>query len=169
MERVLAQSDVAIATARDTSGLKFENTNSANYMALRLDVTDKASIESAFLTAIHKYGRIDVVVNNAGYGLTGVFEAYSEEQIRRQMEVNFFGVLDVTRIALQTMRTQSPPGGMIQQVSSIGGQRGFDGASLYNASKWAVEGFSEAVAQEMRPEWKIKFCIIEPGGFRTDW
>ena len=134
-----------------------------------MDVTDKASIDAAFTSAIKKFGRVDVVVNNAGYGLTGVFEAYTEDQIRKQMEINFFGLLDVTRVAIKTMRHQSPQGGLIQQISSIGGQRGFDGASMYNASKWAVEGFTEAVAQEMKPEWKIKFCLVEPGGFRTDW
>lgn len=82
------------------------------------------------------------------------------------MEVNFFGLLDVTRKAIQVMRTQKPPGGTIQQISSIVGQIGIPMFSVYGASKWAVEGFTEAVAKEMKPEWNMKFTCIEPGGFR---
>lgn len=117
-----------------------------------------------------KFGRIDVVVNNAGYGLGGTFETLSDKQIRTQMEVNFFGLINVTREALKIMREkQSPPGGKIQQVTSIGGQRGVPFFSIYCASKWAVEGFTEAVSKELKPEWGIKLTCIEPGGFRTDW
>lgn len=110
-----------------------------------------------------------MVVNNAGYGLSGPFEELSESQIRTQMEVNFFGLIDVTRAAMSTMRSQSPSGGLIQQVTSIGGQKGVPTFSIYCASKWAVEGFTETVSQEVKPEWGIKFTCIEPGGFRTDW
>lgn len=85
------------------------------------------------------------------------------------MEVNFFGLVDVTRVAMKQMRTQKPQGGLIQQVTSIGGQRGVPFFSSYCASKWAVEGFTETISQEVKPEWKIKFTCIEPGGFRTDW
>jgi len=85
------------------------------------------------------------------------------------MEVNFFGLIDVTRKAMQVMREQSPQGGVIQQVTSIGGQLGVPTFSIYCASKWAVEGFTEAVSLEVKPEWNIKFTCIEPGGFRTDW
>ena len=115
------------------------------------------------------FGRVDVVVNNAGYGLSGEFESLSEPEIRKQMEVNFFGLIDVTRTAMDTMRNQKPQGGVIQQVTSIGGQRGVPTFSIYCASKWAVEGFTEAIQQEVKPEWGIKFTCIEPGGFRTDW
>ena len=105
---------------------------------------------------------------NAGYGLGGEFESLSEKQIRTQMEINFFGLLDVTRKALQVMRNQKT-GGRIQQVTSIGGQVGVPTFSIYCASKWAVEGFTEAVQQELKPEWNISLTCIEPGGFRTDW
>jgi NAD(P)-dependent dehydrogenase (short-subunit alcohol dehydrogenase family) len=128
-----------------------------------------ADIEAAFQAAIAKFGRVDVVCNNAGYGLAGFFEETTEEQIRMQMEVNFFGLMAVTRKAIEVMRTQSPAGGLIQQVTSVGGQRAVMCFSSYCASKWAVEGFTEAVAQEMKPEWRIKLTCIEPGGFRTNW
>jgi short-subunit dehydrogenase len=82
------------------------------------------------------------------------------------MEVNFFGLIDVTRVALETMREQKPPGGLISQVTSIGGQIGVPSYSIYCASKWAVEGFTEAVSKEVKPEWGIKLQCIEPGGFR---
>jgi NAD(P)-dependent dehydrogenase (short-subunit alcohol dehydrogenase family) len=85
------------------------------------------------------------------------------------MEVNFFGLIDVTRKALETLRTQKPLGGTIQQITSIGGQRGVPFFSIYCASKWAVEGFTEALSKELKPEWGIKLTCIEPGGFRTDW
>jgi len=86
------------------------------------------------------------------------------------MEVNFFGLLNVTREALKIMREKnSPPGGRIQQITSIGGQRGVPTFSIYCASKWAVEGYTEALQQELKPEWNIKLTCIEPGGFRTDW
>ena len=86
------------------------------------------------------------------------------------MEINFFGLIDCTRKAMEIMREKnSPSGGLIQQVTSIGGQRGVPTFSVYCASKWAVEGFTEAIAQEVKPEWGIKFTCIEPGGFRTDW
>lgn len=108
-------------------------------------------------------------MNNAGYGLGGVFEELSEDQIRKQMEVNFFGLTNVTRKALSVMREQKPQGGLIQQVTSIGGQRGVPLFSVYCASKWAVEGFTEALSKEVKPEWNIKFTCVEPGAFRTDW
>lgn len=86
------------------------------------------------------------------------------------MEINFFGLIDVTRKAMEVMREKnSPSGGLIQQVTSIGGQRGVPMFSIYCASKWAVEGFTEAISHEVKPEWGIKFTCIEPGGFRTDW
>jgi NAD(P)-dependent dehydrogenase (short-subunit alcohol dehydrogenase family) len=112
---------------------------------------------------------VDVVVNNAGYGLAGVFEELNDSQIKKQMDVNFFGLIAVTRKAMEVMRAQKPSGGLIQQVTSIGGQRGVPLFSIYCASKWAVEGFTEALTHEVKKEWGIKFTCIEPGGFRTDW
>lgn len=110
-----------------------------------------------------------MVVNNAGYGLSGVFEELTDAQVRKQMEVNFFGLIAVTKKAMEVMREQKPSGGLIQQVTSIGGQIGVPFFSIYCASKWAVEGFTETVSKEVKKEWGIKFTCIEPGGFRTDW
>jgi len=166
---ILQKGDHVVATARKSSNLKFDGANDDNCLLVDLDVTSQSSIDNAFDAALKKFGRVDVVCNNAGYGLSGEFESLSDKQIRTQMEVNFFGLLDVTRKAMEVMRNQSPKGGVIQQITSIGGQTGVPTFSIYCASKWAVEGFTEAVQQEVKPEWNIKFTCIEPGGFRTDW
>lgn len=150
VKKILAEGDIAVATARKSSQLKFENTSPKNFLAVDLDVTKQSSIDAAFDKALSQFKRVDVVVNNAGYGLSGPFETLSDKQLRTQMEVNFFGLLDVTRKALEVMREKnSPPGGLIQQVTSIGGQYGVPTFSIYCASKWAVEGFTETVAQEV--------------------
>ncbi|CAJ2511358.1 Uu.00g069830.m01.CDS01 [Anthostomella pinea] len=170
VKKVIAEGDHVVATARNSSKLeKPSGASDSNYLAVDLDVTKKESINAAFSSALKKFGRIDVVVNNAGYGLGGEFESLSENQIRTQIEVNFFGLLDVTRKALETMRDQKPSGGVIQQITSIGGQRGVPLFSIYCASKWAVEGFTEALSHEVKSEWGIKLTCVEPGGFRTDW
>jgi len=169
VNEILAKGDHVAATARKSKDLKFDGSNDKNLLLVDLDVTSKESIDKAFDATLKKFGRIDVVCNNAGYGLSGEFESLSDRQIRTQMEVNFFGLLDVTRKAMETMREQKPSGGIIQQVTSIGGQRGVPTFSIYCASKWAVEGATEAMSHEVKPEWGIKFTLIEPGGFRTDW
>lgn len=170
VEKCLKEGDRVVATARNSSKLQFPNTSPDNFLALDCDVTRQDSITAAFSAALSHFGRIDVVVNNAGYGLSGEFESLTDTQIRTQMEVNFFGLLNVSRSALQVMREKnSPPGGHIQQITSIGGQRGVPTFSIYCASKWAVEGFTEALQQELKPEWNISLTCIEPGGFRTDW
>ncbi|KAL7008177.1 hypothetical protein EMMF5_002359 [Cystobasidiomycetes sp. EMM_F5] len=167
---ILAKGDHVVATARNSSKLDFtsEGATEENFLAVDLDVTDKSSIDKAFKAGIAKFKHIDVVCNNAGYGLGGEFESLSEKQIRTQMEINFFGLIDVTRKALEVMREQKT-GGRIQQVTSIGGQTGVPLFSIYCASKWAVEGFTEALQQELKKEWNISLTCIEPGGFRTDW
>jgi len=165
---VLSKGDYVVATARNSSKLSFQGASDSNSLLVDLDVTKKDSINKAFDAAVKKFKRVDVVVNNAGYGLSGPFETLSEKQIRQQMEINFFGLIDVTRKAMETMRDLKT-GGVIQQVTSIGGQVGVPTFSIYCASKWAVEGFTEAIQQEVKPEWGIKFTCIEPGGFRTDW
>jgi len=170
VKHCISEGDKVVATARSSSKLKFDNTTKDNFLAVDCDVTDTQSIDNAFKKALSQFGRIDVVVNNAGYGLCGEFESLSDRQIRKQMEVNFFGLINVTRKALDIMREKnSPPGGKIQQITSIGGQRGVPTFSTYCASKWAVEGFTEGVSHELKPEWNIKLTCIEPGGFRTDW
>ncbi|KAH7371134.1 hypothetical protein BKA66DRAFT_573088 [Pyrenochaeta sp. MPI-SDFR-AT-0127] len=165
---VLQNGDYVVATARNSSKLSFDGANESNSLLTDLDVTKKDSIDQAFDAAIKKFKRVDVVVNNAGYGLSGPFETLSDHQIRQQMEINFFGLVDVTRKAMETMRDLKT-GGVIQQITSIGGQLGVPNFSIYCASKWAVEGFTEAISKEVKPEWGIKFTCIEPGGFRTDW
>lgn len=147
VKKALSEGDKVIATARNSSKLKFDGTSKDNFLAVDCDVTDQESIDKAFEKAMSHFGRIDVVVNNAGectvfaiwighqtdpsalriigYGLSGEFESLSDRQIRTQMEVNFFGLLNVTRKALEVMREENkPPGGKIQQITSIGGQRG---------------------------------------------
>lgn len=166
VQEVLDKGDIAVATARKPESLSFKGTNDKNYLALKLDVTKDSDIQTAFKETISKFGRVDVVVNNAGYGLSGPFEELSDAQIKTQMDINFFGLLAVTRKAMDVMREQKPSGGLIQQVTSIGGQRGVPLFSIYCASKWAVEGFTEAVSQEVKLEWGIKFTCVEPGGFR---
>ena len=165
---VLSKGDHVVATARDSSKLSFKDATSDNSLLVDLDVTKKESIDKAFDAAVKKFRRVDVVVNNAGYGLSGAFETLSDSQIRKQMEINFFGLIDVTRKAMETMRNLKT-GGVIQQITSIGGQIGVPSFSIYCASKWAVEGFTETISKEVKPEWGIKFTCIEPGGFRTDW
>ena len=170
VEKCLQSGDKVVATARNSSKLQFPSATAENLLTLDCDVTNQSSIDAAFAKALSHFHRIDVVVNNAGYGLSGEFESLTDPQIRKQMEVNFFGLLNVTRAALEIMREKnSPPGGRIQQITSIGGQRGVPTFSVYCASKWAVEGFTESLAQELKPEWGIKLTCIEPGGFRTDW
>ena len=125
VQEVLDRGDFAVATARKPDALSFKGISSNNYLAVKLDVTKPQDIQSAFATALDKFGRIDVVVNNAGYGLGGPFEELSDTQIKTQMDVNFFGLIAVTRKAMEVMRDQKPSGGLIQQVTSIGGQRGY--------------------------------------------
>lgn len=120
---IINKGDYVVATARNSSKLSFDGATETNSLFHDLDVTKKESIDKAFDAAIKKFKRIDVVVNNAGYGLNGPFETLSDQQIRKQMEVNFFGLIDVTRKALETMR-ELKTGGVIQQVTSIGGQIG---------------------------------------------
>lgn len=109
----------------------------------------------------------DIICNS--YGLSGPFEEVTLEQGRTQFDINFFGLTQVTRKALSVMRDQSPCGGLIQQVTSVGGQIGVPSFSFYCATKWAVEGFSETVSKELKPEWNIDIMCVEPGGFRTEW
>jgi NAD(P)-dependent dehydrogenase (short-subunit alcohol dehydrogenase family) len=155
VKKILKSGDIAIAASRNSSKLSFEGTTPQNYLGVDLDVTSQESVDSAFKKAVSQFKTIDVVVNNAGYGLNGEFESLSEPQIRRQLEVNLFGLMKVTKKALEHMR-ESKKGGVIQQVTSIGGQIGVPLYSSYCASKWGVEGFTEALSKELKPEWNIK-------------
>lgn len=135
-------------------------------LKLHLDVLDKNSIHAALRAALDKFGRIDALVNNAGYGLVGPFEAATEEQIRRQFDTNLFGLMAVIRALLPHFREQG--GGTIINVASIGGRVTFPFYSLYHGTKWAVEGFSESLQHELRP-FNIRVKIVEPGPIKTDF
>jgi NAD(P)-dependent dehydrogenase (short-subunit alcohol dehydrogenase family) len=131
-----------------------------------LDVTDHASITRTFDAVTKHFGRIDVVVNNAGYGLSGVFEEISQESIERQFSTNVFGLMRVTREAISHMRERG--GGTIVQISSMGGRITFPLYSPYHATKWAVEGFSESLHYELT-DLNIKLKLVEPGLIKTDF
>lgn len=134
-------------------------------LALALDVTRPPEAQAAVDAALGRFGRIDVLINNAGYGIVGAFEETPDSELRAQLETNFFGAMNVTRAALPALRAQR--GGAIVNLSSLGGQLSFAGFSAYSASKFALEGASEALAQEVAP-FGIKVLIVEPGQFRTE-
>ena len=163
----LERGDRVAATARDTStldDLRAEHGDAR--LALVLDVTDREAAFAAVRQAHEHFGRLDVVVNNAGYGHFGMVEEISEQEARAQIETNLFGGLWVTQAALPLLRRQGT--GHIVQVSSIGGISAFPGVGIYHASKWALEGISQALAQEVK-EFGINVTLVEPGGFSTDW
>ncbi|WP_375499166.1 SDR family oxidoreductase [uncultured Jatrophihabitans sp.] len=163
----LERGDSVAATARDTCTL---DDLAAKYgdrlLPIQLDVTDRAADFAAVQQAHEHFGRLDVIVNNAGYGQFGMIEEISEDEARAQIETNVFGALWVTQAALPFLRAQGS--GHILQVSSIGGISAFQNVGMYHASKWALEGFSQALALEVA-DFGIKVTLIEPGGFSTDW
>ncbi|WP_329281713.1 SDR family oxidoreductase [Streptomyces sp. NBC_01451] len=167
VEAALSRGDRVAATARDTDTL---SDLSAAYgdalLLLKLDVTDGDAVYAAVATAHAYFGRLDVVVNNAGYGLFGTVEEVTEQQVRDQFETNFFGALSVTQAVLPILRAQGS--GHIVQISSIGGIAAFPYLGAYHASKWALEGLTESLAQEVA-HLGIKVSLVEPGAFGTDW
>jgi NAD(P)-dependent dehydrogenase (short-subunit alcohol dehydrogenase family) len=166
-EAALARGDRVAATARQMSTLApLLERYGKQVAAIALDVTDKKAVAAAIAEAHGRFGRLDVVINNAGYGLFGTVEEVNEAEARAQMETNLFGALWVTQAALPIMRAQGS--GHIIQVSSIGGVNAFPTVGLYHASKWALEGFSQSLAAEVA-EFGIKVTIVEPGGFATEW
>jgi len=166
-QAALAAGDRVAATARDTSSLQdLVAEHGDALLPVELDVTDRDAAFAAVRSAHDHFGRLDVVVNNAGYGVSGAVEELSEEQARRQFDVNLFGALWVTQAALPILREQHS--GWIVQVSSIGGLAAFPLTGIYHASKWALEGLSETLRQEVEP-FGIKVLMVEPSGFRTDW
>jgi len=163
----LDRGDRVAATARDVDSIKdLSQEYGAAVLPLALDVTDRDADFAAVARAHEHFGRLDVVVNNAGYGHFGMVEELSEADARNQMETNLFGALWVTQAALPFLRAQGS--GHILQVSSIGGISAFPMVGMYHASKWALEGLSQALAQEVA-DFGIKVTLIEPGGFSTDW
>jgi NAD(P)-dependent dehydrogenase (short-subunit alcohol dehydrogenase family) len=163
----LDRGDRVAATARSTDSLAdlVERYGDA-ILPLELDVTDKAAVEAAVRRTLDTFGRIDVAVNNAGYGHFGFVEEVSEAELRGQLETNLFGAVWVTQAVLPAMREQGS--GHIIQVSSIGGISAFPLVGAYHASKWALEGISQSLAQEVAG-FGIKVTLVEPGAFSTDW
>jgi NAD(P)-dependent dehydrogenase (short-subunit alcohol dehydrogenase family) len=167
-EAIIASGDQLVATARRTSDLDdLVARGQGRVVAVPLDVTDVAAAEAAVAAAVEHFGRLDVVVNNAGYGTAGSIEETPVDVFRAQIETNLFGVVNVTRAAVPVLRRQRS--GHVIQVSTIGGRRapGF-GFAAYGTAKHGVEGFSESLAVEVAP-FGVKVTILEPGGFRTDW
>jgi NAD(P)-dependent dehydrogenase (short-subunit alcohol dehydrogenase family) len=163
----LDRGDKVTATARDTSTLAdLAQRYGGALLPIQLDVTDRDADFAAVKQAHDHFGRLDIVVNNAGYGHFGFIEELTEQEARAQIETNVFGALWVTQAALPYLRAQRS--GHIIQVSSIGGITAFQNVGIYHASKWALEGFSQSLAQEIAP-FGIHVTLIEPGGFSTDW
>ncbi len=166
-EAALERGDSVAGTARDPQTLDgLVNWFDDQFLALKLDVRDRvAGVEAVQKCAAH-FGRLDIVVNNAGYGHFGMVEELSEPDMRKQLDTNLFGPLWITQAALPIMRKQG--GGHIIQVSSVGGVTAFPTLGAYHASKFALEGLSQALAAEVEP-FGIHVTIIEPGGYKTDF
>jgi NAD(P)-dependent dehydrogenase (short-subunit alcohol dehydrogenase family) len=163
----LERGDKVAATARNTASLDdLVEKYSDAVLPVQLDVTDREADFAAVKQAHDHFGRLDIVVNNAGYGQFGFVEELSEQDARDQFETNVFGALWVTQAALPYLREQRS--GHIIQVSSIGGITAFPNVGIYSASKWALEGFSQALAQEVAP-FGVHITLIEPAGYDTDW
>jgi NAD(P)-dependent dehydrogenase (short-subunit alcohol dehydrogenase family) len=163
----LRRGDRVAATARDVSTLDdLAQEHGDALLPLTLDVTDRDAVMAAVRRAHERFGGLDIVVNNAGYGQFGMLEELTEQDARDQIETNLFGALWVTQAALPFLREQGS--GHFLQVSSIGGITAFPNVGIYHASKWALEGFSQSLAQEVAG-FGIHVTLIEPGGFATDW
>ena len=167
VEAALQAGERVVATARDPRQLA---DLSARYgervRAVALDVTDPQAAREAVQAAVDAFGRLDVVVNNAGFGHLAPFEQTSEDDFRAQIDTNFHGVVNVTRAALPVLRQQRA--GHIIQISSVGGRVGIAGLSAYQAAKWAVGGFTEVTRQELAP-FGVHVTALEPGGMKTEW
>ncbi|KAE8383521.1 hypothetical protein BDV26DRAFT_277145 [Aspergillus bertholletiae] len=159
-----------VATARNVASLSYLP-EGPRVLKLTLDVTSKSDITNSLSTAVDTFGRIDVLVNNAGYGTLGDTETFPESDARLQMETLFWGPVWLTQEAVRIFREANPPGhgGTIVQVSSIGGLVTFPGSAFYHASKFALGGFTESFAKEMDPAWNINFMVVAPGGIKTNF
>lgn len=167
VEAALRRGDRVVATARKASDVSaLADAFGDSVLPLALDVNDRSAVFEAVATAKERFGGIDVLINNAGYGSFGAVEEVTEAEAREQMETNFFGSLWVTQAVLPIMREQKR--GHIIAVSSIGGIVAFPNIGLYHASKWALEGLTESLAQEVAP-FGIDVTLVEPGGYSTDW
>ncbi len=166
-EAVLAAGDKVAATVRNPEQLSdLVEKYKYNIYPIKLDVTDYKQVHKVVADTVAHFGKIDVLVNNAGFGIIGAAEAYSDEQVRSQLETNLYAPIEITRAVLPYMRKQRS--GRILQISSVGGRVGNPGISIYQAAKFGLGGFSEALAKEVAPLGILVTCV-EPGGFRTDW
>lgn len=165
-EAALAAGDRVVAVARTTSALEpVAAEHGDRLLVLPLDVTDRAAVHATVERAVRHFGRLDIVVNNAGYLAMGMVEEFDEATARAQLDTNFFGALWVSQAVLPTLRAQGS--GHIVQISSIGALAGFASTGLYSASKFALEGMSEALAAEVA-DFGVKVTIVQPGGYWTD-
>ncbi|KAF1344933.1 short-chain dehydrogenase/reductase-like protein SDR [Delphinella strobiligena] len=160
-----------IATARDPSSLSYLADDNVDILKLTLDVATPSSVDNAFKAAAAHFGadyHIYVVVNNAGYSLSGDTESATEQEMHDELETLFFGTVRVTMNAVKVTRQQEDHcGGLIFNISSLAGVCGFPGHAFYHASKFPVEGWTESVAREMHPDWNLNFCVVEPSGVKT--
>ncbi|KIJ39279.1 hypothetical protein M422DRAFT_257885 [Sphaerobolus stellatus SS14] len=171
-ELVLAKGDIVVATLRKPEALAdlSKKYDSSKLLVLKLDVKNAAEIKSVFATVKEKFGRLDVVHNNAGYAFLVEAEATPDEMARDLFEVNFWGLVNVSKEAVRFFREVNKPGvgGVLLNASSMAGLAGLPAMSFYSASKYAVEGFSEALSKELKPEWNIKIVILAFGNFKTN-
>jgi NAD(P)-dependent dehydrogenase (short-subunit alcohol dehydrogenase family) len=166
-EAVLASGERLVATARDLDRLQdLVEKYGDQVRTAPLDVANEEAAYAAVQVAMDAFGRLDVVVNNAGYGDIAPFEQLTSERFKALIDTNFYGVVNMTRAALPIMRKQKS--GCILQISSVGGRLGLPGNTPYHAAKWAVGGFTESLAKEVGP-FGVKVCALEPGGMRTNW
>ena len=165
-EAALAQGDAVVATARDAATVEQRLGTQPGLLAVALDVTDEAQAAIAVGAALDRFGRIDVLVNNAGYGLLGAVEEASADEVRRLYDTNVFGLLNVTRAVLPQMRERRS--GHVINISSLGGYQSAAGFGVYCSTKFAVEGLTEALHAELAP-LGIRATVVEPGYFRTDF
>jgi NAD(P)-dependent dehydrogenase (short-subunit alcohol dehydrogenase family) len=164
-EAALARGDRVVVTARNQQAFEpLVEQYGELVLPLRLDVADKAAVDAAFATANNHFGQLDVVVNNAGVGMLGTVEEFTEEQIRTLMDTNLFGAIWVTKAAVPYLRVQGH--GHILQISSCGGVQAYPGNGIYGAAKWAMEAYSQALAKEVA-SFGVNVTLVEPGAFTT--
>lgn len=159
-----------MATARNVDSLSYLP-NSPNVLKLALDVTSKPAIHETLSAAVTKFGRLDMVINNAGYVLMGDTETIPESDARLQLDTLFWGPAFISQEAVRIFREVNPAGagGTIVQISSIGGYMTFPGSAFYHAGKFALGGFTQAFAKEMNPDWNIRFLVVAPGGTKSNF
>lgn len=166
VQEALANGYHVVASARSAESAEQTLGTHPNLLIVKLDISNDEQVQAAVAAAVARFGRIDVLVNNAGYGLLGYFEEMSEKSIREQIETNVFGTMKITRAILPVMRRQQS--GFVVTVSSTSGIKSVAGGSVYSASKFALEGWSEGMNIDLKP-FGIRFMLLEPGAFRTDF